>query len=213
MLDYQQSFIKLAIDQGALCFGEFKLKSGRISPYFFNMGYFNSGARIAQLGKFYATALYTKKLTFDMLFGPAYKGIPLVISTASAFAQLYGWDIPFAFNRKETKDHGEGGQLVGADLTGQVVLVDDVITAGTALRQVLPVIKQAGANPVALLVALDRQEQGQGSLSAITEIEQSLGIQVFSIIKLEHILTYLAQQPDLAGYIPAIAAYQTRYGV
>src|SRR6187402_2899873 len=191
MQNYQHDFIQLAIQHQALCFGEFTLKSGRTSPYFFNAGRFQTGSALAQLGRFYAAAITAAKVDFDMVFGPAYKGIPLAATTAIALEDHFQRHLPYCYNRKEAKDHGEGGTLVGAPLQGKVLIVDDVITAGTAVREVMSIIKTAGAQPAAVLIGLNRQEKGQGQLSAIQEVEQSFGIPVVSIINLNHIIDYL----------------------
>ncbi|MBC6906203.1 orotate phosphoribosyltransferase [Saccharophagus sp. K07] len=211
MKEYQKRFIQLALQHQALKFGEFTLKSGRKSPYFFNAGQFQTGAALAELGRFYAAALVDAGIEYDMLFGPAYKGIPLVSTTAVALADGYKRDVPYCFNRKEAKTHGEGGTLVGAPLRGRVVIVDDVITAGTAVREVLSIISQAQAQPAAILIGLNRQERGQGALSAIQELEQSTGVPVVSIINLEHILTYLQEQGD-PDIVNRIANYRQTYG-
>jgi len=211
MLAYQSRFVEYCLQRGALKFGEFKLKSGRISPYFFNAGIFNRGADLAALAEFYADAIEHSKGAFDVLFGPAYKGIPLAAITASALFQLYQRDIPYAFNRKEAKDHGEGGSIVGAEIRGRVMIIDDVITAGTAIREAIALIEAQGAQASAVTIALDRQEKGQGEVSAIQELEQR-GLQVVSIIKLEHILEYLEASGDLAERA-AIEAYRARYGI
>lgn len=214
MLDYQQDFIDFAIQQQVLRFGEFTLKSGRVSPYFFNAGLFNTGEALVKLGHCYAEAIQRAELDFDVLFGPAYKGIPLAAAAASTLASEYQRPTPFAFNRKETKAHGEGGQLVGADLQGKkVLLIDDVITAGTAIREVLPQIKEAGAQVTGVVIALDRQERGQGERSAIQEVEQDLGIPVASIITLNNIFEYLNAHSDLQSYAHAIENYRRTYGV
>lgn len=213
MLDYQQAFLDFAIQHQVLRFGQFTLKSGRHSPYFFNAGLFNSGARLAQLGRFYAQAIQASGIEFDVLFGPAYKGIPLVSVTAVALAEQHQRDLPYCFNRKEVKDHGEGGQLVGAPLTGRVLVVDDVITAGTAVREALSLIREAGAEPVGVVIALDRQEKGQSELSAIQELEREAGLQVVSIVKLEEIISYLQDQSDMQHSLGEVQAYRDTYGV
>jgi len=211
MLAYQSRFVEYCLQRGALKFGEFKLKSGRISPYFFNAGIFNRGADLAALAAFYADAIEHSGVEFDLLFGPAYKGIPLAAITASALYQLHQRDIPYAFNRKEAKDHGEGGSIVGAEISGRVMIIDDVITAGTAIREAIALIEAHGAKASAVTIALDRQEKGQGEVSAIQELEQQ-GLRVVSIIKLEHILEYLEASGDLAERA-AIEAYRSRYGI
>lgn len=213
MQKYQHDFIQLAIKHQALCFGEFTLKSGRTSPYFFNAGRFQTGSALAELGRFYAAAIKAANIDFDLVFGPAYKGIPLAATTAIALADHYQADLPYCYNRKEAKDHGEGGTLVGAPLQGKILIVDDVITAGTAVREVMSIIKAAGAEPAAVLIGLNRQEKGQGELSAIQEVEQSFGIPVVSIINLNHIIHYLESQADQQAMVDKIKAYRTNYGV
>lgn len=213
MQKYQHDFIQLAIKHQALCFGEFTLKSGRTSPYFFNAGRFQTGSALAELGRYYAAAIKAANIDFDIVFGPAYKGIPLAATTAIALADHYQDDLPYCYNRKEAKDHGEGGTLVGAPLVGKVLIVDDVITAGTAVREVMSIIKSAGAAPAAVLIGLNRQEKGQGELSAIQEVEQSFGIPVVSIINLNHIIHYLEGQTDQQDMVGKIKAYRTTYGV
>jgi orotate phosphoribosyltransferase len=213
MQKYQHDFIQLAIKHQALCFGEFTLKSGRTSPYFFNAGRFQTGSALAELGRFYAAAIKAANVDFDIVFGPAYKGIPLAATTAIALADDYQLDMPYCYNRKEAKDHGEGGTLVGAPLQGKVLIVDDVITAGTAVREVMSIIKSAGATPAAVLIGLNRQEKGQGELSAIQEVEQSFGIPVVSIINLNHIIRYLEDQTNQQNMVDKIKAYRTAYGV
>jgi len=212
MHNYQREFIEFAMAQEALKFGEFTLKSGRKSPYFFNMGTFNSGRALAQLGRFYAEAIVASGIEYDMLFGPAYKGIPLVAAVAVALAEHYDQDVPWAFNRKEAKDHGEGGWLVGAPLAGKVLVIDDVITAGTAIREVATLFEETEANMCGVVVALDRQEKGQNELSAIQEVAHSLSIPVASIVGLTDIITYLeggSQQQQLG----AMQDYRKQYGV
>lgn len=215
MQEYQREFIRFALDRGVLRFGEFTLKSGRISPYFFNAGLFNSGATLARLGRYYAQALVHSGYAdqADVLFGPAYKGIPLAAVTAVALAEQFDRDLPYCFNRKEAKDHGEGGSLVGAPLQGRVLIIDDVITAGTAVREVMQIIRAAGAQPAAVLIALDRQERGQGELSAIQEVERDFGIPVISIISLGQLLAFLEEDQELQVHLPAVQAYRERYGV
>jgi len=213
MQKYQYDFIQLAIKHQALCFGEFTLKSGRTSPYFFNAGRFQTGSALAELGRYYAAAIKAANIDFDIVFGPAYKGIPLAATTAIALADTYQQDFPYCYNRKEAKDHGEGGTLVGAPLQGKVLIVDDVITAGTAVREVMSIIKSAGAQPAAVLIGLNRQEKGQGNLSAIQEVEQSFGIPVVSIIHLNHIIHYLESQPDQQDMVAKIKAYRATFGV
>jgi orotate phosphoribosyltransferase len=210
---YQHDFIRFAIDRGVLRFGEFTLKSGRTSPYFFNAGLFNSGSALAQLGKFYASAVVDSGISFDVLFGPAYKGIPLAASTAVALAEHHSLDLPWCFNRKEAKAHGEGGSLVGAPLTGNVLIIDDVITAGTAIREVMQIIQAQGANAAGVLIALNRQERGNGELSAIQEVERDFGIPVVSIVSLNQVLEFLADDPQLKQHLPAVEAYRAQYGI
>ena len=211
MLDYQKDFISYALDSGVLRFGEFQLKSGRTSPYFFNTGLFNTGLQLGKLGRFYAQALIQSGIDVDILYGPAYKGIPLVSATSIAYVQLAGEDIPFAFNRKEAKDHGEGGVLVGAPLQGKVIILDDVITAGTSVRESIEIINKAGAVPAGVLIALDRQEKGQNNSSAIQEVEQQFGIPVVSIISLANIIDYLTA--NASDQVNNIKAYQQLYGI
>lgn len=206
------SFISLCLELGVLKFGEFKLKSGRISPYFFNAGLFNSGRALAELGRHYADAIQRANIDCDVLFGPAYKGIPLVATTAIALADVHGRSLPWAFNRKEAKDHGEGGSIVGAALRGRVLIVDDVITAGTAIRESVDIIRAAGAQPIGVVLALDRQERGQGELSAVQEVERQFNLPVTSILKLEDLVTYLEQVKD-PEHLGAIRAYRAAYGV
>ena len=213
MQKYQHDFIQLAIKHQALCFGEFTLKSGRTSPYFFNAGRFQTGSALAELGRFYAAAIKTANIDFDIVFGPAYKGIPLAATTAIPLADHYQQHLPYSYNRKEAKDHAEGGTLVGAPLQGKVLIVDDVITAGTAVREVMSIIKAAGAVPAAVLIGLNRQEKGQGELSAIQEVEQSFGIPVVSIINLNHIIHYLEGQAGQQDMVEKIKAYRSTYGV
>jgi orotate phosphoribosyltransferase len=214
MQNYQKEFIEFAIQQGVLRFGEFTLKSGRVSPYFFNAGLFNTGSALAKLGRFYAAALEESGIEYDVVFGPAYKGIPLSASLTIALADQYQKDMPYVFNRKEAKTHGEGGNLVGAPLEGRVLIVDDVITAGTAIREVMSLIESTdGATSAAALIALNRQERGQGELSAIQEVERDFGITVASIVSLNQVLDYVAEDPELAQYADAISAYRDQYGV
>lgn len=213
MKDYQRAFIQLALKCGALKFGEFTLKSGRHSPYFFNAGLFQTGSALAQLGRYYAAALMDSQVPFDMIFGPAYKGIPLASTVAIALADEYNRDVPYCFNRKEAKDHGEGGTLVGAPLQGQVVIIDDVITAGTAIREVLPMLQHAGAQAAAIIIGLNRQERGQGEKSAIAELTDSTGIPVISIICLDDILTYLTSEQNEPTLVEKIQQYRSEYGV
>ncbi|WP_428356776.1 orotate phosphoribosyltransferase [Methyloprofundus sp.] len=213
MLDYQKQFIQYALDCGVLKFGEFELKSGRISPYFFNTGLFNSGAQLAKLGQFYAQALIHSGIKVDILYGPAYKGIPLVSAASIAYAQMQDSDIPFAFNRKEAKDHGEGGNLVGAPLKGNVLILDDVITAGTSVRESVVIIKAASAIPAGVLIALDRQEKGENDVSAIQEVSERFNMPVISIIALENIIEFISEDDSFNMNIAAIKDYQQLYGV
>lgn len=213
MQQYQRDFIQLAIDHGALCFGEFTLKSGRTSPYFFNAGKFQTGAALAALGRFYADALEASGVAYDVVFGPAYKGIPLAATTAVALADRHGKDMPYCFNRKEVKDHGEGGSLVGAPLRGKILIVDDVITAGTAVREVMSIIRAEGAEPAAVLIGLNRQEKGRGERSAIQEVEQDYGIPVVSIVCLEDIIAFLLEQGDQQAMVDKIREYRVQYGI
>lgn len=214
MQNYQRDFIEFAIKQGVLKFGEFTLKSGRVSPYFFNAGLFNTGKALAEIGRFYAAALEDAGVDYDVIFGPAYKGIPLATTLSVALFDKYGKDVPYVFNRKEAKVHGEGGTLVGSALEGRVLIVDDVITAGTAIREVMSMIEVApDAKPAATLIALDRQEKGKAEESAIQEVERDYGIPVISIVKLEQVLAYVADQPELKQYAASIEAYREKYGV
>ena len=212
MLESQRAFLDLAVARNALRFGEFTLKSGRVSPYFFNAGLFDSGTALATLGRAYADALVNAPVGFDMLFGPAYKGIVLAAITAVALAEHHGRDVPFAYNRKEAKDHGEGGTLVGAPLKGRVLIVDDVITAGTAIRESLALIRAAGAEPAGVLIALDREERGQGDRSATQELSAEHGIPVIAIARLGDLLTYVGDKPELAVYRDKLTEYRSRYG-
>ncbi|NCT78600.1 orotate phosphoribosyltransferase [Pseudomonas stutzeri] len=213
MQAYQREFIRFAIERGVLRFGEFTLKSGRTSPYFFNAGLFNSGGALAQLGRFYASAVMQSGLDFDVIFGPAYKGIPLGAATAIALAEQHQRDLPWCFNRKEAKDHGEGGTLVGAPLAGRVLIVDDVITAGTAIREVMQIIQAQNAEAAGVLIALNRQERGRGQLSAIQEVERDYRMPVISIVSLEQVLEYLADDAQLKQYLPAVQGYREQYGI
>lgn len=206
------SFIDLCLELGVLRFGEFKLKSGRLSPYFFNAGLFNSGRALAELGRHYAQAIQSADLPFDMLFGPAYKGIPLVATTAIALADAHGRSVPWAFNRKEAKDHGEGGSIVGAPLSGRVLIIDDVITAGTAIRESIDIIRAAGARAAGVVLALDRQERGQGELSAVQEVERTFQLPVTSIVKLADLIAWLGSSGD-AARLEALRRYRAAYGV
>ncbi|WP_105253848.1 orotate phosphoribosyltransferase [Pseudoalteromonas sp. T1lg75] len=213
MKEYQKQFIEFALAKQVLKFGEFTLKSGRTSPYFFNAGLFNTGKDLAKLGRFYAAALEDAGIEYDLLFGPAYKGIPIATTTAVALADHYDKDVPYCFNRKEKKDHGEGGSLVGSELKGKVMLVDDVITAGTAIRESMEIIAANGADLSGVLIALDRQEKGKAELSAIQEVERDFNTQVVSIVKLADLVTYLEQQGDMDEHLQAVKAYRDQYGV
>lgn len=212
MQPYQRRFLDLAVARDVLRFGEFTLKSGRLSPYFFNAGRFDSGAALAELGRCYADALLASGLGFDMLFGPAYKGIPLATATAIALAER-GRDVPLAFNRKEAKAHGEGGTLIGAPLAGRVLIVDDVITAGTAIREAITTIQSAGAQVCGVLIALDREERGQGARSASQEVSAEFGLPVVAVARLSELLTYTDERPELAAHREAMHGYRRRYGI
>jgi len=212
MQDFQREFIEFSLERQVLRFGDFTLKSGRRSPYFFNTGLFNSGASLARLGGYYARTLLESGAAFDMLFGPAYKGIPLASATAVALAERFGRDVPYCFNRKETKDHGEGGITLGAPLAGRVLIIDDVISAGTSVNESVALIRAAGAEPVGVVIALDRQERGQGQLSAIQEVEQRHGLRVYSIIQLDHLVEYLANRTDSTDLLERVSAYRAAYG-
>lgn len=212
MLPYQQEFIEFAIQKNVLRFGEFTLKSGRISPYFFNSGLFNDGESLSRLGKFYAAALQSSAIEYDMIYGPAYKGIPLACSLAIALQQLYQRSVPYCFNRKEVKDHGEGGITLGAALSGKVLIIDDVITAGTSVRESVELIHKAGATPTAVIIALDRQERGTGELSAIQEIQSTWNLPVISIISLDALIEYLGRA-GLLQYLDKIKKYHHNYGL
>eukprot|EP00743_Colponemidia_sp_Colp-15_P004445 GILK01004795.1.p1 GENE.GILK01004795.1~~GILK01004795.1.p1 ORF type:complete len:228 (-),score=39.44 GILK01004795.1:34-678(-) len=206
-------FIEFALESKVLQFGDFTLKSGRVSPYFFNAGKFQTGKALAKLGAAYAAAIRDSGIEFDVLYGPAYKGIPLVAATAVAFQHLYGIEVPYCFNRKEAKDHGEGGLIVGAPLTGRAIVIDDVITAGTALNEAMGILQQAGATPVGVVIALDRQERGKGELSAIQEAEKTYGVPVLSIIKMQNLITYLEEKGTESETVEKIKSYRVQYGV
>jgi orotate phosphoribosyltransferase len=212
MEDYKAAFLKLALKHGVLKFGEFKLKSGRISPYFFNLGLISSGAALRELGQAYAKALAASGVGFDMLFGPAYKGIPLAAAVAIALAES-GRDVPYAYNRKEAKDHGEGGLLVGTPPKGRVVIVDDVLTAGTAMRESVQLLRAAGANPVAAVIALDRQETGPAGASAVAEMEREGGLRMIALVNVREMLEFLTRERTPPATVDAIRKYQTQYGV
>jgi orotate phosphoribosyltransferase len=210
--DFRRQFVEFAIRIGVLRFGSFKTKAGRMSPYFFNAGLFHDGASLGELARYYAQAALASNVPFDLLFGPAYKGITLASATAVALAQL-GHNVPFSYNRKEAKDHGEGGNIVGAPLAGRVLIVDDVISAGTSVRESEGMIRAAGAVPAGVLIALDRQERGQGELSATQEVSRTFGIPVVAIATLEDVLATLRAREDLRGQVPAIEAYRREFGV
>ncbi|MDD2816515.1 MAG: orotate phosphoribosyltransferase [Thiotrichaceae bacterium] len=213
MQAYQREFLEFVISNKVLQFGEFTLKSGRKSPYFFNAGAFKTGKALAQLGRYYAAAIQQAGIEFDTLFGPAYKGIPLATAAAIALSEQYQRDVPYCFNRKEAKDHGEGGNLVGAGLNGRILLVDDVITAGTAVRESLQLIAANKAQLVGIIIMLDRQERGQAQLSAIQEITEQHGVPVISIVSLNDLCAYLSEQPESAAILAAIENYRAEYGV
>jgi orotate phosphoribosyltransferase len=213
MKDYQKEFIEFALEKQVLKFGEFTLKSGRTSPYFFNAGLFNTGRDLARLGRFYASALEDAAIEYDVLFGPAYKGIPIATTTAVALADHHDKDVPYCFNRKEKKAHGEGGTLVGSALTGKIMLVDDVITAGTAIRESMEIIADNGADLSGVLIALDRQEKGKAELSAIQEVERDFNTKVISIVKLADLISYLESQGTMDDHLASVKAYRDQYGI
>ncbi|MFH4571352.1 orotate phosphoribosyltransferase [Vibrio diabolicus] len=213
MKAYQREFIEFALEKEVLKFGEFTLKSGRKSPYFFNAGLFNTGRDLARLGRFYAAALADSGIEFDVLFGPAYKGIPIATTTAVALADHHDVDTPYCFNRKEAKDHGEGGDLVGSVLEGRIMLVDDVITAGTAIRESMEIIQANGADLAGVLVAIDRQEKGKGELSAIQEVERDFGCAIISIVSLTDLVTFLEEKGTDKEHLEAVKAYRAEYGI
>ncbi len=212
MRAFQREFLDLALELGALRFGEFTLKSGRKSPYFFNAGLFSTGYAAAKLSRYYASAIADSQVEFDMLFGPAYKGIPLVTLAAAALAEHHDIDVPYAFNRKESKAHGEGGSIIGAPLAGKVLIVDDVITAGTAVREAHQLITKAGADVAGLVISLDRQEIGQDSRSAVQELEQTLGLRVICILKLENLIDMLEESSEYEEYLEPVLEYRKKYG-
>ena len=212
MSDFTQQFIEFALQKQVLRFGEFKTKAGRLSPYFFNAGLFNDGESLMKLGEFYAAAIQNSGVQFDMLFGPAYKGITLAASIAIALARQ-GLNVPYAYNRKEAKDHGEGGTIVGAPLAGNVLIVDDVISAGTSVRESVDIIRAQGATPCGVAIAIDRQERGQGELSAVQEVQRDNGIPVVSIANLAGLIRYLENAPELQAYKAAVEKYRSDYGV
>ena len=211
-MDFRQEFIEFAVAQNVLRFGEFKTKAGRLSPYFFNAGLFNDGAALDRLSRFYAKAIMASGVEVDMLFGPAYKGIPLVATSALALAQA-GRNLPFAFNRKEAKDHGEGGNIIGAPLAGRVLIIDDVISAGTSVRESVETIRAAGAKPCGVVIALDRMERGTGDLSAVQEVQRDYGIPVVSVASLDDLMAFLRERPDFKASETAVARYRQEYGV
>ena len=213
MQAYKKEFIDLALELGVLRFGEFRLKSGRISPYFFNAGLFNTGYAAARVGRYYAATIAESDIKFDMLFGPAYKGIPLATLAAASLAEQQDIDVPYAFNRKEAKAHGEGGNIVGAPLAGRVLIVDDVITAGTAVREAYQIISATGAQVAGLVISLDRQERGQGTLSAVQELKQSLDIPVLSIIRFNDLVDTLEESAEHEQYLEPVIAYRKKYGI
>jgi orotate phosphoribosyltransferase len=213
MQSYKREFIELALRVGALRFGSFTLKSGRTSPYFFNSGRFSTGRSAADLGRFYAAAVEEAAIEFDVLFGPAYKGIPLVALTAAALAEHYDHDLPYCFNRKETKTHGEGGEIVGAPLTGRALILDDVITAGTAIRESVAVLEANGAQLAGVIIALDREERGSGTKSAVQEVQDGLGVPVKGIVGMRDLIEHLRGDPELGAYLPQMEAYRREYGI
>jgi len=213
MKTYQREFIELALKYKVLQFGEFTLKSGRISPYFFNMGLFNTGNALASLGRYYADTINGAKIDYDVIFGPAYKGIPLVATTAVAFSTEFQKDVSYCFNRKEAKDHGEGGNIIGSPLAGNVLIIDDVITAGTAIREAMGLIDDAGAKLAGVVIALDRQERGQGDTSAIQEIENKYNVPVSSIITLDDLIEYLNEKGNQSDVLERVFAYKEEYGI
>jgi len=213
MQAYKKEFIDLAIELGVLRFGEFTLKSGRVSPYFFNAGLFNTGYAAARVGRYYAATIAESNLNFDMIFGPAYKGIPLAALTAASLAEHQDIDVPFSYNRKEAKAHGEGGSIVGAPLEGRVLIVDDVITAGTAVREAYQIISAAGAEVAGLVISLDRQERGHGPASAVQELKQALGIPVISIVGLDNLIVTLEESREYDAYLEPVLEYRRSYGV
>ena len=212
MSDYKAEFVEFAVASNVLCFGEFKTKAGRLSPYFFNAGLFNDGDKLKRLGEFYAKAILDSGIAFDVLFGPAYKGIPLAASIVIALAGL-GRSVPFAFNRKEAKDHGEGGTLVGAALTGRVLIVDDVISAGTSVRESVELIRRSGAEPAGVVIALDRMERGTGALSAVQEVREQFGMPVTAVATLDDLVEFLERDANRRAQLEAVAAYRAQYGV
>ncbi len=213
MKTYQREFLDLSHRAGVLRFGEFTLKSGRLSPYFFFFLLFNTGGNLAKLGYYYAQAIQESAIDYDMVYGPAYKGIPLVSATAISLAVEHKLDIPYCFNRKEAKDHGEGGVTVGAPLQGKVLILDDVISAGTSVRESVEIIRAAGANPVGVVISLDRQERGSGSKSAVQEARGKMGLTVTSIVNLKHLILYLEEETKMGGVLKKVQAYRDKYGI
>ncbi len=213
MRDYQKEFLRFALTQGVIRFGEFTLKSGRLSPYFLNIGLFNTGVSLSRLGKYYARSIIDSGVQFDILFGPAYKGIPLVTSTAIALADQYAKEVPYCFNRKEAKNHGEGGLLVGAPLVGRVLIIDDVITAGTAVREAMSIITANDAQAVGVVVALDRMEKGRNQCSAIQEMQSDYGLKIINIVSLELLIQFIERSDDYGGYLEAMKDYRKQYGI
>jgi orotate phosphoribosyltransferase len=213
MAAYKTEFIELALEIGVLKFGQFKLKSGRVSPYFFNSGLFSTGYAAAKLGRYYAAAAAGSGIEFDMIFGPAYKGIPLAALTAAALAEHFGDDYPYCFNRKEVKNHGEGGSIIGGPVQGRVLILDDVITAGTAVRDSVEIIRQHGGEVAGVLIALDRQEKGEGELSAVQEVRATLAVEVASIINLDDLIDHLSTDKEFGQFLPVIEDYRSRFGV
>ena len=213
MRAYKREFLELSLELGVLRFGEFTLKSGRISPYFFDAGLFNTGYAAAKLGRYYASTIADSEIEFDMLFGPAYKGIPLAVLAASALAEHHDLDVPYAFNRKEAKAHGEGGSIIGAPLSGRVLIVDDVITAGTAAREAQQIVSSAGADAAGLVISLDRQELGRDSRSAVQEVEQTLRIPVISIVQLEDLIDMLEESDEYNEFLAPVTEYRKKYGI
>ena len=212
MSNFSQDFIRFAVQQKVLCFGEFQTKAGRMSPYFFNAGLFNDGDSLRNLSQFYAQAILASELPFDMLFGPAYKGIPLAAGAAIALSEQ-GRNVPYCYNRKEAKDHGEGGTMVGAPLRGRVLIIDDVISAGTSVRESIELIRAAGAEPCGVVIALDRMERGQAELSAVQEVRRNYDIPVVSIAGVDDLLGYLQGEPEMVQNLSAVQSYRDRYGV
>ena len=213
MRAYKREFLELSLELGVLRFGEFTLKSGRVSPYFFDAGLFNTGYAAAKLGRYYASAIADSEIEFDMLFGPAYKGIPLAVLAASALAEHHDLDVPYAFNRKEVKAHGEGGSIIGAALSGRVLIVDGVITAGTAAREAQQIVSSAGADAAGLVISLDRQELGTDSRSAVQEVEQTLRIPVISIVQLEDLIDMLEESDEYNAFLAPVTEYRKKYGI